>query len=45
MTTAQSKIGGRILIVDDTPANIQSLSAILKGMATKSVLQPTAVKP
>ena len=30
MTTSQSTTVGRILIVDDTPANIQSLSAILK---------------
>ena len=30
MTTEPSSIGGRILIVDDTPANIQTLTAILK---------------
>jgi len=30
VTNAQSTAAGRILIVDDTPANIQTLSAILK---------------
>ena len=30
MSTAPSVISHRILVVDDTPANIQSLSAILK---------------